>query len=161
MELILEQGSYYANMLYAFRSVSRAIPAMKEDDPTRKKVFNIKTFEVLSPEMDKLKELLTFTTSASTFFTSILTRLCTLDSGTSRDLFCGLLIAVLDVLQKIDNLKDMKACLQNDFAGTCATLVHTLFTCVCGTPSLWLTYMHSRGSLQARVPPRAERHPGG
>jgi cytoplasmic FMR1 interacting protein len=115
-ELLNEQGEYYANMLYAFRSVSRAIPATKETDAATKKIFNMRTFEVLAPEMDRLKELLTYAEEAKKFFVSVLSRMAGVDSGTTRDLFCEVLIKLLDTLQKIDNLKDGKACLQNDFA---------------------------------------------
>jgi len=32
-ELLVEQGGHFCNMLYAFRSISRAIPTMREMTP--------------------------------------------------------------------------------------------------------------------------------
>jgi hypothetical protein len=32
-ELLIEQGFHFSNMLYAFRSISRAIPTIKETTP--------------------------------------------------------------------------------------------------------------------------------
>ncbi|GMH49960.1 hypothetical protein TrLO_g5054 [Triparma laevis f. longispina] len=115
-ELYVEQGHCFCNMLYAFRSISRAIPTIKENDPKTKLDINIKTFEIIRPEMGKLMDLLNYVNATSGFIGEILSRLKDADSSTVREDFCEMLIKLIDVMQRIDNLKESKACLKNDFS---------------------------------------------
>ncbi len=112
---LLEQGSYYADMLYAFRSLSRAIPAISEPDPERKARMHKAVFEVIGPEMERVKEVQAWADACVSFWIAALTKMSTADSTTVRDQFLDILIHLLDCLQKVDSLKDNKACLQNDF----------------------------------------------
>ena len=115
-ELYVEQGNHFCNMLYAFRSISRAIPTIKETDPVQKKAINLKTFEIIRPEMAKLADLLNYVTATTAFVSEIINRLSQADNSTVREDFCEMLIKLIDVLQRIDNLKEAKACLKNDFS---------------------------------------------
>mmetsp|Transcript_10780 Transcript_10780/g.22130 ORF Transcript_10780/g.22130 Transcript_10780/m.22130 type:complete len:1377 (+) Transcript_10780:38-4168(+) len=129
-ELFVEHGFHFCNMLYAFRSISRAIPTIKDISAEAKSTINHRTYEILGPEMRKLIDLRAFCSNTSTFFCEVLERLASPDAMSTsmvREEFCDVLIQLTDVLQKIDNLKDMKACLKNDFSlyKRCFTLIRT------------------------------------
>ena len=129
-ELLLSQGSNYAQQLYSFRSISRAIPMLSGKDVENKAKFDYATFSVLEPEMKKLKEVCAYEEHAQRTFLQVFARLANGGGGGGggaaatpsevqtvvRDGLCASLVSLVDVLQKIDNLKDMKACLSNDFA---------------------------------------------
>jgi len=116
-EIYIEQGLYYANILYTFRSISRAIPSYRpNDDDEEKEKINRQTYEVLKPEMDKIKNLMNFQKDCQNFVAQLVNDLAGLDKLTVRESFLRMLIDVIDVLAKVDYLKDFKACLTNDYS---------------------------------------------
>ena len=60
IEQLLDEGSYFVQMLYTFRSVSRAIPMITDQNASNKKEINRATFDVLRPEVVKLKQFMEF-----------------------------------------------------------------------------------------------------
>ena len=73
-------------MLYTFRSISRAIPSYSKDDSDDEKTkINKQTYEVLKPEMDKLKELMSYQRDCRNFVVSIIHDLSDLDKTTVRE----------------------------------------------------------------------------
>lgn len=80
--------------------------------------MNLKTFDIIRPEMLKLKELMEFQKHVINVFCADIQKLA-MPEARAKLVPEGLynaLIKVVDLLQKLDNLKDMKACLNNDFA---------------------------------------------
>ena len=61
-------------------------------------------------------DLLNYVNATSAFVGEIINRLKEAESSTVREDFCEILIKLVDVLQRIDNLKENKACLKNDFS---------------------------------------------
>jgi cytoplasmic FMR1 interacting protein len=55
IEQLLDEGSHFVDMLYTFRSVSRAIPMINDQNAPNKAELNRSTFDVLRPEIVKLK----------------------------------------------------------------------------------------------------------
>jgi len=130
IDTILEQGQHYVHMLYTFRSVSRAIPMVNivvppEATPeeraeltARRSEVNRKIVEILKPEILKLRELMQFVDHAISVFRETLVTLSTPEARLKvvpEGLYTAL-IRMIDVMLKLDNLKDMKACLNNDFS---------------------------------------------
>ena len=127
---ILEQGQLFVHMLYTFRSVSRAIPMVNIVVPAdaspeeraeltaRKSEVNRKIVEILKPEILKLRELMQFVDRAINVFRETIVTLSTPEARQKvvpEGLYTAL-IRMIDVMLKMDNLKDMKACLNNDFS---------------------------------------------
>jgi hypothetical protein len=80
--------------------------------------------------MRKLIDLNSFCVNTTAFFCEVLERLASpeaMSASMVREEFCDVLLQLTDVLQKIDNLKDMKACLKNDFSlyKRCFTLIRS------------------------------------
>jgi len=118
IETLLDQGQYFVHMLYTFRSVAKAIPMIQDPQAPNRNEINMKTFEILHPQVDKLKELMDFQEHAVRVFCNNITHLVTPEARQKivpEGLYSAL-IKVVDLLQKLDNLKDMKASLCNDFA---------------------------------------------
>ena len=130
IDMVLEQGQHFVHMLYTFRSVSRAIPMVNitiPDDSTpeekaeltsQKSEINRKIIEILRPEIQKLRDLMQFVDHAITVFRDTLLSLSTAEAR-QKVLPEGLytaLIRMIDIMLKLDNLKDMKACLNNDYS---------------------------------------------
>ena len=69
--------------------------------------------------MKKLIDLQAYCKRVSSFLCDILQRLSSpeaMSTSTVREEFCFVIIKLVDVLQRLDNLKDAKACLLNDFS---------------------------------------------
>jgi cytoplasmic FMR1 interacting protein len=78
--------------------------------------LNLSTFETLRPVVAWLDALMAFQAECVKVFCANVAQLAAA-KGTKlvpEGLYTAL-IKMIDVLQKMDNLKDMKACLQNDF----------------------------------------------
>ena len=116
IEKILEEGEAFVRQLYVSRSISRAIPMVRGmDDPNRVEL-NRTTYEALKPVAEQLMQLIDYQDRAIEIFCTNVKQLSAA-RGTRlvpEGLYTAL-IRLLDVLQKMDNLKDMKSCLQNDF----------------------------------------------
>eukprot|EP01104_Vermistella_antarctica_P000182 TRINITY_DN1020_c1_g4_i1.p1 TRINITY_DN1020_c1_g4~~TRINITY_DN1020_c1_g4_i1.p1 ORF type:complete len:1278 (-),score=381.80 TRINITY_DN1020_c1_g4_i1:98-3931(-) len=118
---ILEHGEYFVHMVYTYRSCSKCLPQVKTaDDPNKGAIYE-KTFEVLEPEIKKLKEFNLFQRDTVKVFVEHCKRLAQSDKkGATMQLssndFVWMLIQILDMLAILDALKNMKACLNNDFS---------------------------------------------
>ena len=123
VEGLLDEGQRFVHMLYTYRSVSRAIPVSLPDDaeaPAQKRERDEKSFNVLRREIKKLRELMDFARRALHVFDKNLRHLCeTTSSAGSKMVPDGYYFALtrcIDLLQKLDNLKDTKASLKNDLS---------------------------------------------
>ncbi|CAM9579119.1 unnamed protein product [Ectocarpus fasciculatus] len=117
LEKVLEFGRMHVNVLYTFRSVSRAIPMVSGSGDPNKNALHMNTFKVLRPEMKKLSAIMDFYESGVQVFCAHVQTLT--KRGKKQVVPEGLydaLIAVVDLMQKMDYLKDTKACLTNDFS---------------------------------------------
>lgn len=116
IEEIVLKADEFVQMLYSSRSVTRAIPMVKSMEDENRVQLNMTTFETLKPVVAKLTALMMFQENAIKVFCSNVAQLA--QAKGSRLVPEGIytaLIKMIDALQKMDNLKDMKACLQNDF----------------------------------------------
>ncbi|CAH3019681.1 unnamed protein product [Porites evermanni] len=115
---MLEEGEKYAVMLYTWRSCSRAVPSVKSDDqPNRIEIYE-KTVEVLEPEVRKLKSFMHFAQNAIARFCK---EVKTLSHPERRKDFISeryllTLGKFINMFAVLDALKNMKACLNNDYA---------------------------------------------
>jgi hypothetical protein len=60
MDNLLENGKFYVHLLYCFRSCSRALPMVTDQNQADKVQIHTKTFQVLRPEISKLKHLMDY-----------------------------------------------------------------------------------------------------
>jgi cytoplasmic FMR1 interacting protein len=115
----------WINMLYTYRSCSRALPQVKDAGQENKNEIYEGSFAILEPEIQKLKRFSNFQKETSAMFCEHIKRL-TVAFAEKKDKkspvqppsesYQWLLIRVLDSLSVMDALKSMKACLNNDFA---------------------------------------------
>ncbi|GMI36528.1 hypothetical protein TrRE_jg10260 [Triparma retinervis] len=118
IEQLLDEGSHFVDMLYTFRSVSRAIPMINDQNAPNKAELNRATFDVLRPEIIKLKAFMEFQDLTIRTFCGNIQHLVSPEARKKvvPEGLYDAMIKVVDLLQKLDNLKDMKACLNNDFS---------------------------------------------
>lgn len=123
-------GQEFVNLIYSYRSVSHAIPEISFESPedaaaedeaemkAKRAEINQKIIEILRPEMLKLKDLMIYVTDAIGAFHHCIQHLANREANKEvvPDAIHWSLIKVLDTLVKLDNLKDIKTCLQLDFA---------------------------------------------
>jgi len=115
---LLSHGKDFVNMLYSYRSVSTALPQVKTAEQTNKEDVYEKTFEVLEPEIIKLRNFMYFQQDAIKNFCSNIQMLAQPDkkaSIISEEVFYHL-AQMLDLFLILDALKNIKACLNNDFS---------------------------------------------
>ena len=138
MESMTAQGQRFVHMLYTFRSVSRAIPIVSMETPDgatreieeeiemRKEEINRKIVEILRPEILKLKELMIFIgTFVSVFYDCI--QYLVSPEARERLIPDGIYVAIIkaiDLMVKLDNLKDQKTSITKDFTRYKRTLTH-------------------------------------
>ncbi len=86
----------------------------------RKMELNKKIVEILRPEIIKLKEFMLYANAATQLFRTVIEKLAAGCRNGSKDIvhdnFAVALIGLLDILVKLDNLKDMKVSIKNDFS---------------------------------------------
>lgn len=103
-------------MLYTYRGISRAIPQVQnQDDPNKQQIYE-NQLRVLSPEIEKLKKLMQFQQKAVQIFVKHATIAAAGTSLPPTPTLLGKMVEVLDMLSLLDTLKNMKACLNNDFS---------------------------------------------
>lgn len=131
---MLEEGEKHAVMLYTWRCCSRAIPQPKSNEqPNRVEIYE-KTVEVLGPEVDKLLGFMYFQENAIERFSAEIKRLCHTPTGPpsihgstesvpkkKADVFVSedyllTLGKFLNMLAVLDELKNMKSSVKNDYA---------------------------------------------
>ena len=115
VEAMLAEGAEHVHMLYTFRSVGRAVPMPKESDPNKAEL-NLKTFEVLRPQIAKIKRLMDFQEKGIVIIERCMQSLVMGRERIVPDGYYDAITKVIDLLQKLDNLKDMKASLATDFS---------------------------------------------
>jgi cytoplasmic FMR1 interacting protein len=114
---ILETGDFFIHTLYTYRSVSKALPQIKPDVPDKARLYR-KIFDVLDPETKKIRDLLTFHTQTVQYVSKIFSEIIAQENRKEipSDTLLDYLIRVLDMVLKLDALKNMKAAINNDFA---------------------------------------------
>ncbi|XP_074599073.1 cytoplasmic FMR1-interacting protein Sra-1 [Brevipalpus obovatus] len=132
---MLEEGEKHAVMLYTWRCCSRAIPQPKDKEQPNRLEMIEKTVEVLRPEVNKLLAFMYFQEAAIKRFCSEIKRLCMSpnsiqnsysgnDSTTGRkkhetfvsEAYLLTLGKFLNMLAVLDELKNIKASVKNDYA---------------------------------------------
>lgn len=118
MNEVLEDGEKYASMLYTWRCLSRAVPTAKSDEQANRSEMYQCTLDVMRPHIQKLKDFMYFHEKAITSFCAEVKRLCHPERrkdfvSETHLLAMGKIINMFAVL---GSLKNMKACLNNDFA---------------------------------------------
>lgn len=128
-------GEKHAVMLYTWRCCSRAIPQPKDKEQPNRIEMIEKTVEVLAPEVNKLLAFMYFQEAAIKRFCSEIKRLCMSpnaiqsassghDSNTVRkkhetfvsEAYLLTLGKFLNMLAVLDELKNIKASVKNDYA---------------------------------------------
>jgi len=117
LHTILEDGDHFIHTLYTYRSVSSALPQIKPDAPNKAALYR-KIFDVLDPEVTKVRQLLRFHNQTVVAVARIFTELINAEKQKEipSDTLLDDLIRVLDMILKLDALKNMKAAINNDFA---------------------------------------------
>ena len=133
LEALDRWAAELASTLYTYRSIARALPTVSGDE-AHKKAMYAATFEVLHPQISRVKALISFKERAKSLWLSNLSLLVRAESrhkGSSRGdvpipceaLYVQLLNS-LDMLAVLDALKDTKACLNNDFSAYKRSFAH-------------------------------------
>ena len=98
--------------------VTNAQVQVKNNDDPNKEAIYTNTLHVLEPEIEKLKQLMQFQNESIAMFTE---QVKLLSNGDKRNeiipeglIWC--MIKLLDSFALLDALKNMKACLNNDFS---------------------------------------------
>eukprot|EP01137_Pigoraptor_chileana_P010276 Opistho-2@59637 len=115
---VLENGKYYQALLYSWRSCSRAIPQVQSQDQANKVELYERTVEILDPEIRKLREFYSFQEHAVEAFCKEIKTLSIPERR--KDYISETLLLTLgrmvNMFGVLDALKNMKACLNNDFS---------------------------------------------
>jgi len=116
---ILVRGQKYISLLYTYRSCSKALPMVALDtQDSDKPIIHRRTFDVLRPEILKLMELKDFADNAVNIVRQNLSNLVQPVKAklVLSDSILDHLVRAINCLVLLDALKDMKACLLNDFS---------------------------------------------
>uniref|UniRef100_A0A0N5BIL0 CYRIA-B_Rac1-bd domain-containing protein n=1 Tax=Strongyloides papillosus TaxID=174720 RepID=A0A0N5BIL0_STREA len=118
LKKLLSDGFKYAGVLYTWRCMTRSIPMPKSNDQENRNDINKKIIDVLGPEVEKLYNFLNFTKKSISHFSEEVKRLCI--NGHIKDFisedYLILLGRLLDMFVVLDELKNMKASIKNDFS---------------------------------------------
>lgn len=130
LESMVDKGTVLINLLYTYRSVSQAIPEITMDLPAdaseeqqaeataKRAEINRKVLDILRPEIVKVKDLISYLVQAVSLFHGVVTHLANKEANKEiipEGIHLSLL-KLMDVLLILDNLKDIKTCLQKDFS---------------------------------------------
>mmetsp|Transcript_5680 Transcript_5680/g.13826 ORF Transcript_5680/g.13826 Transcript_5680/m.13826 type:complete len:1293 (-) Transcript_5680:418-4296(-) len=118
---LLEEGNKLVAMLYTFRSCSQALKDVQTNQNTPKDVkldVYTKEYKIFRPEIEKLYYLMNFVEKAVDKFKHLIQSLTAAEKKKEviSQLKLDLIVKLLDLLIKLDKLKDMKSNLVNDFA---------------------------------------------
>lgn len=119
MASLLKTGDKFISILYTYRSCSKAMPMVQIDTADDQKLaIHQQTFNILRPQIQKLKELMEFHENAVRLFSQNLATLVKPEQKKQvhSEVKLDYLVQIIDMLIVLDALKDMKACLQNDFS---------------------------------------------
>eukprot|EP01113_Clastostelium_recurvatum_P001498 TRINITY_DN1060_c0_g1_i3.p1 TRINITY_DN1060_c0_g1~~TRINITY_DN1060_c0_g1_i3.p1 ORF type:complete len:1328 (-),score=521.15 TRINITY_DN1060_c0_g1_i3:101-4084(-) len=121
---VLKQGEKFINMVYTYRSCSKALPQVKTADQANKTEIYEGSYAVLEPEVKKLKDFMYFQRDAIKLFCDQIKKLTVIKKQKDKEKekmiisesLVWYLIRLLDLFALLDALKNMKACLNNDFS---------------------------------------------
>ncbi|KAJ1369893.1 glutathione exchanger [Parelaphostrongylus tenuis] len=115
---LLAEGLQHAANLYTWRCCSRAAPTVKSNDQPNRVEINMKVVEVLKPEVDKLQRFMMFTNDAIARFCEEVRRLCHVEKRKDfvSEAYLLTLGRFLNMFAVLDELKNMKASIKNDFS---------------------------------------------
>ncbi|VDM62490.1 unnamed protein product [Angiostrongylus costaricensis] len=115
---LLTEGLQHAANLYTWRCCSRAAPTVKSNDQPNRVEINMKVVEVLKPEVDKLQRFMLFTNDAIARFCEEVRRLCHVEKRKDfvSEAYLLTLGRFLNMFAVLDELKNMKASIKNDFS---------------------------------------------
>eukprot|EP00003_Mantamonas_plastica_P000908 TRINITY_DN106_c0_g1_i11.p1 TRINITY_DN106_c0_g1~~TRINITY_DN106_c0_g1_i11.p1 ORF type:complete len:1475 (-),score=530.80 TRINITY_DN106_c0_g1_i11:1304-5728(-) len=114
---VVQDGEKYVSILYTFRSCSKAIPQVKTSDQENKELIHQKTYEVLKPEIDKLKDCMNYQEDATALFCQNIDKMAGIyKKEVVSESWVDEMIVMMDHLLVMDSLKNMKASLNNDFS---------------------------------------------
>ncbi|KAL9642946.1 hypothetical protein ABK040_010639 [Willaertia magna] len=117
LQEIIDTGEYFIHTLYTYRSISRALPQVQAESDNKGELYR-KFFDVLEPEIKKIRDLLAFHTTSVKSLTKIIVELVANEKRKEipSDSLFDYMIIVLDTILKLDALKNMKAAINNDMA---------------------------------------------
>ncbi|KNC47751.1 serine/threonine protein kinase [Thecamonas trahens ATCC 50062] len=124
IDSMLERGTGFIALLYTYRSCSKSVPQVKSQDQENKVELYQNTFRVLEPQINKLKNLFSFVNECIDFLLEEFEKLAADSVGgkkssgrttSSSDTLIWKLVLLLDLLSKLDALKNMKGC-NNDLS---------------------------------------------
>jgi cytoplasmic FMR1 interacting protein len=118
LDALLEKGRALVRTLYSYRGVSRAIPVPpRGSSKEQMDALSLKTFEVLRPEIAKIKALMDFQELAVNSLKECTSKLLKQDrKKVVPEGLYDAFVSTVDVLQQLDKLKDSKSCLANDLS---------------------------------------------
>eukprot|EP00040_Diaphanoeca_grandis_P031270 m.186745 g.186745 ORF g.186745 m.186745 type:complete len:1253 (-) comp32277_c0_seq1:190-3948(-) len=118
LTVLLEKGKAFAGTLYTWRSCSRAIPQVKTNDQANRQQMYKAQLEVLEPEAQKLRDFYAFQNEAIKRFVTEIKTLA--NPGRIKDFISQTtkltLARMINMFMVLNQLKNMKASLSNDFA---------------------------------------------
>ena len=114
---MIDAGEYFIHTLYTYRSISRALPQVQADAENKAELYR-KFFDVLEPEIKKIRDLMAFHNQTVKSLTRIIIEMVANEKRKEipSDTMLDYLIRVLDTILKLDALKNMKAAINNDMA---------------------------------------------
>uniref|UniRef100_A0AC34GHC3 Cytoplasmic FMR1-interacting protein n=1 Tax=Panagrolaimus sp. ES5 TaxID=591445 RepID=A0AC34GHC3_9BILA len=115
---MLERGFNHAGNLYTWRCCSRAVPMAKSNDQPNRGEINETVVHVLQPEVNKLYEFMYFTNDAVGMLCNEIKRLSHPEKRKDfvSEAYLLILGKFLNMLAILDELKNMKASIKNDFS---------------------------------------------
>jgi cytoplasmic FMR1 interacting protein len=123
LEDILKTGEKFINEVYTYRGCSKALPQVKASEQTNKQQIYLGSFEVLEPEIKRLRDFMAFQRDAIKVFCDHIKRLSTTIKDKKKveefiisESMIMHFIRMLDLFALLDALKNMKASLNNDFS---------------------------------------------
>ena len=117
MEALVVEGLEHIKMLYTFRSVGRAVPVVNDLSIENKYKLDLETFQVLTPQIEKIKRFMEFQERCIAMLLQSMQDLAIKQvRGNNTDRHYNAITKLMDLLQKLDNLKDIKASLTADFS---------------------------------------------
>lgn len=111
---MVQSGEKFVHMLYTFRSIAKAVPMMQSGAEDVEEI-NRTILEIMEPEVAKLRELIFFVDSLIEKMKSCI-NFCTYRAGTevNEGVYMAF-VAGIDLIVKLDFLKDARSSLTNDF----------------------------------------------
>ncbi|KAH7700938.1 cytoplasmic FMR1-interacting protein 2-like isoform 5, partial [Aphelenchoides avenae] len=115
---LLKEGFHHAGNLYTWRCCSRAVPMAKSNDQPNRIEINEKVAQVLQPEVEKLYRFMLFSNKAIARFCDEVRRLCHPEKRKDfvSESYLLVLGKFLNMFAVLDELKNMKASIKNDFS---------------------------------------------